>query len=162
MDAPSLANALVAAVSALRSYQYGNSAPDLASSIADVGVAALRAAGHGDLLLLTQADTTAVNRQHGLSVEILEGRLVIAIGVDTLMTAVDGGPNAPEDLGYRIDSRDGFATDILSALRDEKEDGTTLVHTMLDTATEKALNGGSTNVTYVVDEEVVYDRDGPR
>ena len=40
-----VAEALGAAVMALRSYQYGNSAPDLAKSIADEGEAALRAAG---------------------------------------------------------------------------------------------------------------------
>ncbi len=161
MNAASLANALVASVHALRSYQLGNSAPDLAASIADAGEAALLAAGYGDALLI-QSDANTANRQHGLTVEIVHGRLVIAIGVDALMTAVDGGPHSPDDLGYRIDNRDGFAADIVSALRDEEEDGTTLVHVMLDTATEKSLDGGSTNVTYVVDEEVVYDRDGPR
>lgn len=161
MSAENVVNALVASVYALRSYQHHNGTPDLAKAIADAGEAALHAAGCGGALL-AHGDAEAVNRQHGLSVDIVHGRLVIAIGVDALMTAVDGGPHAPEDLGYRIDSRDGFAADILSALRDEEEDGTTLVHVMLDTATEKALDGGSTNVTYVVDEEVVYDRDGPR
>lgn len=160
MSAENLAHALVAAVHALRSYQHGNSAPDLAASIADVGEEALRGAGLGDMLLVPR-DPSAVNRQHGLSVEIDEGRLVIAIGIDALMTAIDGGPHSPEDLGYRIDDRDGLAGEIVSALLDEEEDGTTLVHTMLDTATEKALEGGALCVTFAPDE-IIYDREGPR
>lgn len=153
MNDGSLANALVASVHALRSYQHGNSAPDLAASIADAGEAALLAAGYGDALLI-QHEAIAANRQHGLTVEIVHGRLVIAIGIDALMTAVDGGPHSPDDLGYRIDNRDGFASDILSELRQEEEDGTTLVHVMFDTATEKALDAGSLNVTFEEDGDV--------
>ncbi|MDQ2763602.1 MAG: hypothetical protein M3Y22_09005 [Pseudomonadota bacterium] len=40
-----LANALTAAILALRSYQFGNGAPDLAQATADAGEAALKAAG---------------------------------------------------------------------------------------------------------------------
>ncbi|KQN00544.1 hypothetical protein [Sphingomonas sp. Leaf25] len=144
----SLANALAASCLALRSYQHGNSAPDLAASIADAGEMALHAAGRGELLHGTDADRRAAARQHGLSIEIEGGRLVIAIGIDALMTAIEGGPCAPEDLGYRIDSVDGFAAEIRAELLAEEEDGTTLVHTMFDTATEKALDAGSLSVDF--------------
>ena len=47
--APKLFEALTAAEQALRSYQYGNSSPDLAESIADNAQAALQAAlGEGE------------------------------------------------------------------------------------------------------------------
>ena len=148
-----LPQALIATVAALRSFQNGNSAPEFAGSIADVGVAALRADGHGDLLKLTQVDMSQANRQHGLSVDVIEGRVVIAIGIDALITAVEGGPHAPEDLGYTILDRDGFVAEIVYALRDEAEDGTTIVHEMLDDATEKALDAGSLCVRYDGDVE---------
>ena len=99
------------------------------------------------------ADDLAARRQHGLSVEIEDGRLVIAIGIDALMTAIEGGPHAPDDEGYRIDNRDDFAAEILSELRHEEEDGTTLVHQMLDHATGNALDAGSLSVTHVEDIE---------
>lgn len=44
MDMPSLACALQAAVHALRSYQHGNGAPDLAAAIADDALAVADAA----------------------------------------------------------------------------------------------------------------------
>ena len=153
MNAGNLPQALIATVAALRSFQNGNSAPEFAGSIADVGVAALRAEGHGDLLKLTQVDMSQANRQHGLSVDVIEGRVVIAIGIDALITAVEGGPHAPEDLGYTILDRDGFVAEIVHALHDEAEDGTTIVHEMLDDATEKALDAGSLCVRYDGDVE---------
>lgn len=161
MSADNLVNALVASVYALRSYQHHNDSADLAKAIADAGEGALHAAGCGGALL-AHGSAEAVIRQHGLSVDIVHGRVVIAIGIDALMTAVDGGPHSPEDLGYRIDDRDGFAGEILSALLDEEEDGTTLVHTMLDTATEMALDAGSICVTYIedIDDEDALPDDG--
>lgn len=46
-----VAEALVAAIAALRSYQYGNASPDLAKSTADAGVAAMREVGCGAMLI---------------------------------------------------------------------------------------------------------------
>lgn len=46
-----VAEALVAAIAALRSYQYGNSSPGLAKRTADAGVAAMREVGCGAMLL---------------------------------------------------------------------------------------------------------------
>ncbi|MEP9401889.1 hypothetical protein [Sphingomonas sp. VNH70] len=154
MSAGNLARALGATSLALRSYQYGNAAPDLAASIADAADHALTAAGYGDIHALIERGDLAAPRQHGLSVEIEDGRLVIAIGIDALMTAIDGGPHAPEDLDYRILTRDGFAADIVQALEAEDDEGTTLVHVMFDSATERALDEGSLSVEFDEPERV--------
>lgn len=66
MDMPSLACALQAAVHALRSYQHGNGAPDLAAAIADAGEFTLQAAGfHRDTIddALAVADAAPEPRQ---------------------------------------------------------------------------------------------------
>lgn len=99
------------------------------------------------------ADDLAARRQHGLSVEIEDGRLVIAIGIDALMTAIDTGPHSPGELGYRILDVNGFAADIAHALEREEDDGTTQVHRMLDKATEDAIEDGSSHVRFGGDPE---------
>lgn len=97
-----------------------------------------------------------VARDQGLTVEIVDGRLVISIGVDALMVAAKGSPAFEEDENgepeWTITSVNGFADDILTALTDEEEDGTTLVHIAIDAAIERALEAGSLNVSYGDDE----------
>lgn len=87
-------------------------------------------------------------RAQPLTVEIADGRLVISIGIDTLMVAVQGGDAWDEEDGHKIASVDGFADDILHQLLEEEEDGTTLVHIAIDTAVERALDAGSLNIDY--------------
>lgn len=79
MDMPSLACALQAAVHALRSYQHGNGAPDLAAAIADAGEFTLRAAGfHDDVDDGTTGDATPEPRQAKVVREAL-----VKLAVDT-------------------------------------------------------------------------------
>lgn len=91
-------------------------------------------------------------RDQGLSVELVDGRLVISIGVDALMVAVKGSrpweEQEEDERGYAIADADGFAEDILRELEDEEEDGTTLVHIAIDAAIERALDQGSLNIDY--------------
>lgn len=103
----------------------------------------------------------SAHRGDGLSVEMADGRLVIAIGIDSLMTAVRGGDFWDDD-ELKIVSADEFAADIVSELEREREDGTTPVHLMIDAAAEEAVEQGSLGVETKADEEIVYDRDGPR
>lgn len=91
-------------------------------------------------------------RDEGLSVDLIDGRLVISIGVDALMVAVRSG-NAwfdtfGEEQGYSIDDADGFADDIRHELEREDEGGTTLVHVAIDAAIVRALDEGSLNINY--------------
>ena len=91
-------------------------------------------------------------RDQGLTTEIVDGRLLISIGIDALMIAVKGSPvweeQEADGKGYRIENAEGFADDILRELDDEEEDGTTLVHVAFDKAIERALDQGSLNVDY--------------
>lgn len=95
-------------------------------------------------------------RDQGLFVEIVDGRLVISIGVDALMVAAHGSPafeeNEAGECDWKITSPDGFAEDIRHELEDEEEDGTTLIHIAIDAAIERALDAGSLNVSYGDDE----------
>lgn len=98
------------------------------------------------------ATAVAPPREQGLAVEIIDGRLFVSIGVDALMVAVKGGPTwsdqEEEERGWVISDPDGFAADIVHELEDEEEDGTTLVHVMLDAAIERAVEQGSLNIDF--------------
>lgn len=91
-------------------------------------------------------------RDQGLTVELVDGRLVISIGVDALMAAVRGSrpweEQEEDGRGYAISDVDGFADDILRELEHEEEDGTTLVHIAIDAAIARALDQGSLNIDY--------------
>lgn len=83
-----------------------------------------------------------------LKVQIVNGELVISIGISTLCFAIDHAPemwNEKEDKP-RITDEAGFARDILEQLTREEEDGTTPVHRMFDAAAARAIEYGSANV----------------
>lgn len=94
-------------------------------------------------------------RDQGLTTEIVDGRLVISIGINALMAAVKGSELWEEQLenqrGWSIESEDGFAQDILAELEDEQDDGTTEVHLMFDRAIQRAFDQGSLHVAYGAD-----------
>ncbi len=50
---------------------------------------------------------------------------------------------------YRITNTIGFARDVVKELEEEQEDGTTLVHEMLDTAIEGAVEKGSEHIEWL-------------
>ena len=78
-----------------------------------------------------------------------DGVLRIEIGVESLAFAAVHGPLAdrldPEldDKRFRVTDAKGFALDVKHELLDEAEDGSNLVHRMLDAAIEQAVNQGS-------------------
>jgi hypothetical protein len=53
--------------------------------------------------------------------------------------------------GAKVIDATRFAKDIVNALNDEQEDGTTPVHVLLDTAFEKAIEDGSQGVELTKD-----------
>jgi hypothetical protein len=80
-----------------------------------------------------------------LEVEIRGGELVISIGLETLALAVQAGPKWPWEQ-FRVKDVEQFGQDLLRELENEEEDGTTLVHRMLDSAGFRAMEQGSEGV----------------
>ncbi len=72
-----------------------------------------------------------------LEVIIRDDELVISAGINTLVAVIV----SPEP-GFIITNADVAALEILSALKDEEEDGTTVVHKMLDLAARDAWEQG--------------------
>lgn len=87
-----------------------------------------------------------------LSVKVTNNVLTIEIGVEALTHAFRYSPYVDRvvaeygsDLAkpdVKIAARD-FANDVVDALKEEAEDGSTLVHRMLDAACEVAVEQGS-------------------
>ena len=88
----------------------------------------------------------------GLEVKLSDGKLIIEIDVPTLCFAATHGPYfddivaAADGAEIRITNEQEFAKAILSELRQEEEDGTTLVHIMLDKAAEQAVENGAEGI----------------
>ena len=93
-------------------------------------------------------------RATALRVSVKQGQLVIAIGVETLAFAFENSPYANPwddkacDYVRRLKVADvgAFAVDVAYELKDEEEDGTTLVHALLDRACQAAAENGSQGV----------------
>lgn len=90
-------------------------------------------------------------KDRSLEVAIVDGELVIRIGVHTIAHAVTyaewANPyddNAQDYVRtFAIEDANEFAADVLRALCDEREDGSTLLTEVLDKASEAAVNDGS-------------------
>lgn len=96
------------------------------------------------------AEMTKKTTEQPLQVKIEAGRLVISIGVITLGEALVG-PMSPlkRDAPHaKITDHAEFAREVVNALNDESEDGTTLVHTMLDGVAREFLENGADGVDF--------------
>lgn len=89
--------------------------------------------------------TTNPRLLEGLSVNVVDGRLEITVGIDILKYAVRF--RGPLDEKIVTDTK-VFAEAIALELRREEEDGTTLVHRMLDKAATNAVENGCEGVKY--------------
>lgn len=83
-------------------------------------------------------------REQQLQIEIVDGRLVISIGVELLTHAVTHGDDWEEE--WEITDVDAFASAIAHQLELEEEDGTTLLHRAFDKAAYKAVEDGEDGV----------------
>jgi hypothetical protein len=88
-----------------------------------------------------------------LSVEVIGGRIVIAIGVRTFAHAVQFAPRlerfrerTQEYERPKITDALQFAKEVVGELCQEEEDGTTPVHRMLDQAASDAIDNGAEGV----------------
>lgn len=89
-----------------------------------------------------------------LKCEVEDGRLVISIGIQTLAHAVAYAPWAnkfDKDRGdyhrdFAIADELEFAKDVARAITADREDGSSLLTDLLDSAAEAAINDGSLGV----------------
>lgn len=83
----------------------------------------------------------AINKE--LTVEAKDEEIRISIGLKALAFAIENSPDWNSE--FKIDTKykyKYFANSIVDALNDEEEDGTTLIHRMLDEAALHALEQG--------------------
>lgn len=88
-----------------------------------------------------------------LKVEVIGGRLVISIGVRCLAHAIEFAPaltryneSADEFEHPKVTDPLAFAHEIDAELSKEEEDGTTVVHRMLDKAAQSAIENGAEGI----------------
>lgn len=94
-----------------------------------------------------------MNRNDPLKCFIEDGVLTMCIGVDVLAHAVKLNPDLTvfddKDDGWvepEITDPDKFAEGVLRALKDESDDGTTVIHQALDTAAMSAIENGAEGI----------------
>lgn len=95
-----------------------------------------------------------MNRHDPLKCCIEDGVLIMQIGVEALAHVVQFNPEltqfdekSGEWTEPKVTDPDKFAAGVLIALQDEDEDGTTLVHTAIDTAAMNAIENGAEGIT---------------
>lgn len=90
-----------------------------------------------------------MSKDQELTIEIIDDKLVISIGISTLLHAItfreDLFPDE-ETPKIKIVDENIFAKDVLFELQNEEEDGTTLVHKMFDEAGTNAMEQGSEGI----------------
>ena len=87
------------------------------------------------------------NRKLPLDVRIAHGQLIISVGVETLCHAVSEGRRY--GMGeINITDSHMFVSALMNELTDEEEDGSTLIHRMLDEAATKAIENGAEGAEY--------------
>lgn len=94
-----------------------------------------------------------MNRHDPLKCCIEDGVLIMQIGVEVLAKAVQLNPDLAELdektedwVEPEITDPDKFARAILTAIQDESDDGTTLIHMALDTAAMNAIENGAEGI----------------
>ncbi len=79
-----------------------------------------------------------------LRVEVVDGKLLIEIGIETLAFAFE---SQPENEGtWKVSDQLEFAKDVCRALNDESEDGSTPLTRLLDEMMEFAADQGSLGI----------------
>lgn len=94
-----------------------------------------------------------MNRHDALKCFIEDGVLTMQIGVEALAHVAKLNPELTaydEETGKwtepKVTDPDKFAAEVLTALKDESEDGTTLIHIAIDTAAMNAIENGAEGI----------------
>ena len=90
-----------------------------------------------------------------LTVEVVNGKLVIHVGINTL--AFCANPEVGGSVNFRVLNKWALAKDVAEQLQCQKEDGSTPVTDMLDQAMIDASHNGSDGFNY---DEVYDPEDG--
>lgn len=83
------------------------------------------------------------------------GRIVIRVDIEALPLIVEGAW-AAGGIGtrYKVTNTKEFASDLLNALNEENEDGTTRIHEMFDRAILEAIEQGAFGIEEHEEQEV--------
>lgn len=87
-----------------------------------------------------------------LSIKIQDGRLIIAIGIDTLAFAAENADTC-DLFNFKIINKEEFAMDVMTELDYSQENDPTLVQEMLDRAASRAIENGSLAIEEITSEE---------
>lgn len=97
-----------------------------------------------------------------LKCEVRDGKFVIEIGVNTLIFATKCGLKGegrwPKEIGA-ITSDEGFAKEMIDAIEQEREDGSTKLTDLLDWAAVEAIDHGSQYVNLLDKGRIVEHGD---
>lgn len=96
-----------------------------------------------------------MSKAQPLKTEIIDGRIVISIGLDCLQTAIEASPSMEgfeDDDGNqkfpKVTDAEVFAKEVVMALENEEEDGTNLIHKMFDEAFEYIGENGAEGIEF--------------
>lgn len=85
-----------------------------------------------------------------LIVRVVDGNVVISIGVDTLLHALAVGREAAfDDDNVRVTSPEDYVQSIVDELLYEEDDGYTVIHAMFDQASERAIDNGCAGIQII-------------
>lgn len=105
-----------------------------------------------------EGETTSVKRDAPLGCRIVDGRLVIDIGIETLAFATKESPTLYQRYGYdeekgeerqdfvKINDPDVWAKEVLRQIVAESEDGSSLMTKLFDDAVERAIDDGAEGI----------------
>lgn len=86
---------------------------------------------------------------------VIEGdQIVIRLPIENLPVAVEGARSLQTLEGrWKVTDANAFAKDLVRALNDEDEEGTTMVHKMFDKGFNEAFEQGPDGVEEIEDDE---------
>lgn len=98
---------------------------------------------------MTEPDDSKQAAEHRWAEAYIEnGEIVIRVPISVLPDALKQNPRDDAYSATLIQDLAGFAKDIVHALNDEEEDGTTRIHSLFDAAMAEAIDQGSMHVEY--------------
>lgn len=94
------------------------------------------------------------NQKRTAEAFIEKGEIVIRIAVGALPTAYQAGIDlGVHEPGFKIANARAFAKDLVRALNDEDEEGTTPIHRLFDAAMDEAIEQGAEGVEEHAEDE---------
>lgn len=108
-----------------------------------------------------------MSMEHPLSINIIDGELVIRVGINVLASAIASGNdfhNFDEDKdeyirSFAISNADRFASDVVIELGREEEDGSSPLSKLLDSVGQAAIDEGSVGIEY--DQVIKFGEKSP-